>query len=191
MRLNQPAEGRILRLVLLSDTHLLESEIEVPLGDILIHAGDFSMFGTSLSVLNNFNEWLGALPHWHKIVIPGNHEFVLEADLKRRELLSHATVLINEAVTIEGLKIWGSPVTPPHSGAFGMWSAQQRRDLYNSIPADTDVLVTHGPPFGILDRADDSDSHNGDLELFNAVTRIRPHSARLRACAQRCRPLRH
>jgi Icc-related predicted phosphoesterase len=175
MKTAQQIEPRTLRLVLLSDTHLLEREIDVPNGDILIHAGDFSLFGNSLSVLENFNSWLGTLPHRHKIVVPGNHEFVLEADPSRRALLSNATVLMNEGVTIEGLNVWGSPVTPLYSGAFGIWAAQQRRNLYDSIPEDTDVLITHGPPFGILDRADSSQPYSGCQELLDAAMRIKPH----------------
>jgi Icc-related predicted phosphoesterase len=175
VKLEQLVEPRSLRLVLLSDTHLLEREIDVTPGDILIHAGDFTTFGNTIPALENFNRWLGTLPHRHKIVVPaGNHELVLEADPTRRKLLSHATVLLDEAVTIEGLRIWGSPVTPLYGGAFGLWSAQQRRALYNSIPKDTDVLVTHGPPLGIFDRGNESQSHDGCKELLEAVMRVKP-----------------
>src|ERR1700758_4971159 len=117
-----------LTLVLLSDTHELHQEVDVPDGDILIHAGDFTMLSRSLAAVEDFNNWLGELPHPHKIVVPGNHEFFLEADLSRRSLLSNATaVLINEAIDIEGLRFWGSPVTPLANAAFGMTSAEDRR----------------------------------------------------------------
>src|ERR1039457_3044860 len=87
-----------LRLVLLSDTHQLHREVEVPDGDVLIHAGDFTMFSKSMSAIGDFNTWLGELPHRHKIVVPGNHEFFLEADPSERFLLDNATVLINEGI---------------------------------------------------------------------------------------------
>jgi predicted phosphohydrolase len=164
-----------LRLVLLSDTHELHREIEVPYGDILIHAGDFTLFSRSLRAVEDFNTWLGELPHPHKIVVPGNHEFFLESDLSRLSLLSNATALINDAIEIEGgLRIWGSPVTPLFGTAFGMSSAEDRRQLYAKIPKNTDILITHVPPYGILDTAPDSGFHSGCRELFDTVMRVRP-----------------
>jgi Icc-related predicted phosphoesterase len=167
-------ERTALRLVLLSDTHQLHREVEVPDGDVLIHAGDFTMFSKSMSAIGDFNTWLGELPLRHKIVVPGNHEFFLEADPSQRSLLSNATVLINEGIEIDGLRIWGSPVTPLYGGAFGLSSAADRRRVYARIPEDTDVLITHGPPFGILDSSPDSGLHSGCRELFDAVMRLRP-----------------
>ncbi|HKO17534.1 MAG TPA: metallophosphatase domain-containing protein [Acidobacteriaceae bacterium] len=163
-----------LTLVLLSDTHELHSEIDrVPPGDTLIHAGDFTMFSRSLRAIVDFNHWLGELPYRHKIVVPGNHETFLQTDPGNRKLLSNATVLINEAVNIAGLRIWGSPVT--RSGpAFGVRSADERRLLYSSIPEHTDVLITHGPPFGVLDCDPGSPLHQGDPVLLEAVMRVRP-----------------
>ena len=70
-----------IRLVLLSDTHELHRKINVPDGDILIHAGDFTMLSKSLRAISDFNAWLGELPHRYKILVPGNHEYFLEADL--------------------------------------------------------------------------------------------------------------
>jgi Icc-related predicted phosphoesterase len=167
-------ERTALRLVLFSDTHQLHREVEVPDGDVLIHAGDFTMFSKSMSAIGDFNTWLGELPHQHKIVVPGNHEFFLEADPSERFLLDNATVLINEGIEIDGLRIWGSPVTPLYGGAFGLSSAADRRRVYTRIPEDTDVLVTHGPPYGILDFSRDSGLHSGCRELLDAVMRVRP-----------------
>jgi Icc-related predicted phosphoesterase len=163
-----------LRLVLISDTHQFHREIDMPDGDILIHAGDFTMFSESLEEVADFNSWLGELPHRHKIVVPGNHESFLEDDPSMCSLLSNATVLINEGIEIEGLRIWGSPVTPLYGVAFGLRSAKDRRKLYAQIPEDIDVLISHGPPFGILDTAPISGQHEGCLELLDAVRRVRP-----------------
>jgi Icc-related predicted phosphoesterase len=167
-------EGTTLCLVLLSDTHQLHREVEVPDGDIFIHAGDFTMFSESMDAVVDFNAWLGELPHRYKIVVPGNHEFFLEADPSERSLLSNATVLINERTQIEGLRIWGSPVTPLYGGAFGLSSAKDRNRLYAQIPEDIDVLITHGPPYGILDLGAGSHLHQGCPELLDAVMRVRP-----------------
>ncbi len=163
-----------IELVLLSDTHELHRELDVPYGDVLIYAGDFTMFNRSLRAIEDFNAWLGELPHRHKIVVPGNHEFFLESDPSRRSLLHNATVLINEGVEVHGLRIWGTPVTPLRGGAFGMSSAEDRRRLYGQIPVGTDILISHGPPHGILDSAPESGFHSGCTELFDAVMRLRP-----------------
>jgi Icc-related predicted phosphoesterase len=170
-----PKSKASLRLVLLSDTHQLHrGEVEVPDGDILIHAGDFTMFSKSMNAIVDFNQWLGELPHRFKVSVPGNHEFFLESDPSRHSLLDNATVLINEGIEIHGLRIWGSPVTPLYGGAFGMSSAADRKKLYGQIPTDTDVLVTHGPPYSILDIDGNSGLHSGCHELLDAVMRIRP-----------------
>jgi len=163
-----------IRLVLLSDTHELHREFYVPEGDILLHAGDFTLFSKSSRAIADFNDWLRELPHRHKLLVPGNHEFFLEEDGTRRSMLSNARVLINESVEIEGLRIWGSPVTPLYGGAFGMSSASDRKRLYAQIPDDINVLITHGPPFGILDSVPGTDQHSGCPELLEAVMRIRP-----------------
>ena len=167
-------ERTALRLVLLSDTHQLHREVEVPDGDIFIHSGDFTMFSRSIAEIADFNTWLGELPHQHKIVVPGNHEFFLEADPSKRSLLTNAIVLVNEGTESDGLRIWGSPVTPLYGGAFGLSSAADRRRLYAQIPQDTEVLITHGPPYGILDSSPDPGLHSGCHELLDAVVRIRP-----------------
>jgi Icc-related predicted phosphoesterase len=167
-------DRRSIRLVLLSDTHGLERELDVPPGDILIHAGDFTMFSKSLRAIEDLNKWLGEQPHRHRILVPGNHEFFLEADPSRRSLLSNATVLINEGIEIDGLRIWGSPVTPLSGVAFGIPSPGDRKKTYAQIPPGTHVLITHGPPFGILDSSPGSEFHSGCKELLAAVTKIAP-----------------
>ncbi|PYT99748.1 MAG: hypothetical protein DMG38_10550 [Acidobacteria bacterium] len=56
-----------------STTHKLHRDLDLPPGDILIHAGDFLFFGKQSSELRDFNDWLGELPHHFKLVVPGNH----------------------------------------------------------------------------------------------------------------------
>jgi Icc-related predicted phosphoesterase len=176
IRKKSPAAGQnpdSLTIVLISDTHELHREIEVPAGDILIHAGDFTMNSRSAEKLIDFNEWLGELPHADRVVIPGNHDSVVE-DASRRALITNATLLINASVEIIGLKFWGSPATPLLGEAFGVVSDTARAKVYSLIPADTDILVTHGPPYGILDQAPGSDRHEGCHQLFAAVQTLKP-----------------
>jgi Icc-related predicted phosphoesterase len=164
--------GRLMDLVILGDTHELHHEVEVPAGDLLIFTGDFTMFSKNLSAIESFNEWLGDLPHRWKLVVPGNHEFFLEADPDRRFLISNATVLIDEAIEINGLKVYGSPMTPLYGGAFGKVSAVDRYRHWERIPSDVNVLITHGPPLGALDRSPGQLEPMGDPELMARVKEL-------------------
>ena len=131
------------------------------------------MNSRSAEKLIDFNEWLGEQPHAYRVVIPGNHDSIVE-HASRRALITNATLLINETVEIMGLKFWGSPTTPLLGEAFGVVSDTVRARLYSRIAADTDILVTHGPPYGILDKAPGSDSPEGCHQLFAAVQRVKP-----------------
>jgi Icc-related predicted phosphoesterase len=132
-----------------------------------------TMNSKSAEKLIDFNEWLGEMPHAFRVVIPGNHDSVVE-DASRRALITNATLLINEIVEIMGLKLWGSPTTPHLGEAFGVVSDTVRAKLYSRIPADTDILVTHGPPYGILDQAPGSHHHEGCNQLLAAVRKVKP-----------------
>ena len=141
-----------MRIVCISDTHSLHDRITVPDGDILIHAGDCSKRGREIELVN-FNDWLGSLPHRHKILIAGNHDFLFEEDPSAAtKLITNATYLLDSGVEIEGLHIWGSPWQPWFfDWAFNLKRGEPLREKWALIPANTDVLVTHGPPYGYLD----------------------------------------
>jgi len=81
---------------------------------------------------------------------------------------------IDAGIEIEDIRIWGSPVTPLYGGAFGMSSGSDRKRVWAKIPDGTDILITHTPPFGFLDREAGSDEHQGCLGLMEAVLRVRP-----------------
>jgi len=142
-----------MRLVCLSDTHSLHRSIPaIPDGDVLIHAGDCLGAGT-LDNVEDLNDWLGTLPHRHKIVIAGNHDWVFQEtpDLAR-EALSNATYLEDSGIEIDGIRFWGSPWTPTFMDwAFMLDRGQPLHKKWQQIPESTDVLITHGPPRGIGD----------------------------------------
>ena len=121
----------------------------------------------------HFDIWLGELPHRHKIVIPGNNDYLLE-EPKERKVITNAMLLVDSGVEIEGLKVWGSPVTPLYGGAFGMSRPEDRKKLWASIPEGLDILVTHTPPFAILDHSLPSGPREGCPYLFAEVFRARP-----------------
>jgi Icc-related predicted phosphoesterase len=93
---------------------------------------------------------------------------------KNRSLIKNATLLVNSGVVIEGIRIWGSPVTPLPGVAFGMPDAAERKKLWAKIPTGTDILITHCPPYGILDQETGSELHQGCHELREALLRVRP-----------------
>ena len=145
-----------MRLVCISDTHSLHWRIQdIPAGDVLIHAGDCLGAGTLDNVVD-FNDWLGTLPHKHKIVIAGNHDWIFqEAKTFAIEALTNAIYLEDSGTVIDGVNFWGSPWTP----TFMDWAFMRDRgtpinDRWEEIPIDTDVLITHGPPKGIADEVD-------------------------------------
>lgn len=146
----------------------------MPRASAYLCGGDFTMFSKPRSSIIDFNTWLGELGA-PVILIPGNHESFLEEDPSKRSLISNATVLINESVEIlGGLKVWGSPVTPLHGGAFGMSNPSDRRRLYTTIPEDTEIIITHTPAYGILDSTPQGNYNAGCMELLEAIQRVQP-----------------
>jgi Icc-related predicted phosphoesterase len=141
-----------MKIVCISDTHSLHRQFQIPEGDILLHAGDVSKRGR-LPEIVEFNDWLGTLPHPHKIIIAGNHDFLFEQEpLVAKSLISNAIYLEDSGVEIAGLKIWGSPMSPWFfDWAFNRERGEEIRRHWQMIPSDTQILITHGPPFGILD----------------------------------------
>jgi Icc-related predicted phosphoesterase len=162
------------RVVIISDTHNLHRSIKVPDGDILIHAGDLTRRG-DLADVHDFNAFLGTLPHRHKVVIAGNHDFCFESDpAAAAGALTNCIYLQDAAVTIEGLQIYGSPWQPWfHDWAFNLPRGRRLQEKWQQIPPGTDILITHGPPFGIGDRVW-SGEQVGCEDLLAAVERLRP-----------------
>ncbi len=160
-----------MRIVCLSDTHG-NTDLEVPPGDLLVHTGDHSRRG-SVKELEQAARWLQALPHPHKVVIAGNHDFALQAsEVWTRDLFSPMTYLLDEEVSINGLRIWGSPWTPTFGGVWA-FQAPKLGEIWDSMPAGIDLLLTHGPPHGVLDRTF-SGSAAGCKALAAKVAQVRP-----------------
>lgn len=147
----------MIKLIAISDTHGAYYQLgDLPKGDILVHAGDWTYHSSHLDTIS-FLKWIQTQPHKHKIFIAGNHETWVEknpevfAQLKN-EYAPDCIYLNDSGVEVEGLKIWGSPVTP----YFLDWAFNRERgpDIqahWDKIPDDTNVLITHGPIVGILD----------------------------------------
>jgi hypothetical protein len=160
-----------MRICIISDTHELEREVSIPPCEVLAHCGDWSFFGKSEQAMDRFCGWFAEQPARYRVITCGNHEYPVEADpLKWRRRLSdaNATLLLNEGITIEGINLWASPITPLSGGAFGLSSEAERERVFNTIPGDTDILISHIPPLGILDGG------AGCPALRRAVIRVKP-----------------
>lgn len=168
-----------MRIVCVSDTHSRHDQLCVPDGDVLVHAGDATMAGR-VEEIARFNHWLGTLPHRHRIFVAGNHDLLFESDPGLAEsLITNATYLRDGAVTVGGLKFYGSPWQPWFlDWAFNLRRGPEIKRKWDLIPDDTDVLITHGPPHGILDLVprDAPPGHEiiGCEELLRAIGRIEP-----------------
>lgn len=164
-----------MKIVCLSDTHMAHRKVNVPDGHILIHAGDFSRNGTA-SEIAEIDHWLGGLPHPHKIIIAGNHEAKLQQNPALRKGFRHAIYLEDDLIEIQGLRIWGSPWSALfRNGAF-MAPEADLDGIYSRIPENIDILVTHGPAFGVLDTTlyRGKPKHVGSRALADHLQRIRP-----------------
>ena len=172
-----------MKIFAISDTHGRHEKVLIPEGtDMLIHAGDFS--NTKLPAMNSnevntFLIWLEQQPVKYKVIIAGNHDTSIESrfftkkDFKNRGII----YLEHESIEIEGIKIFGSPYTPEfHNWAFNRTRAKLGK-IWDSIPDDTDILITHGPPKGILDSASRDKNLNenvGCSALLKKVLKIQP-----------------
>jgi Icc-related predicted phosphoesterase len=167
-----------MKIVCISDTHNCNEQISVPDGDILIHAGDATTAG-NFEQIKEFGSWFGSLPHKHKIFIAGNHDWLFETNnsFARTLLDDSITYLQDSNVVIEGFKIYGSPWQPRFfDWAFNLNRGAELAKKWELIPADTDILITHGPPHGILDEVERQywTENTGCEELLKRVEIIKP-----------------
>lgn len=167
-----------------SDTHTFEDMLTIPDNiDIVLFSGDCSnprnTLDNSFEVLR-FLKWYGQLPIKYKIFVAGNHDVSIERKLvNQQDFINNDIIhLWNDIVNIENLKIYGSPYTP----SFGIgWAFNKDRakigQIWDTIPEDTDIIVTHGPPKGVLDLYYDRENKLeffGDLALKKRIRQINP-----------------
>jgi Icc-related predicted phosphoesterase len=184
-----------LRFVCISDTHCQIHKIKIPNGDILIHTGDLTFRGNIVEISKELRALEKLKSRFaHIIVTPGNHDWLFERNFSlAQEMCAKAgvTLLLDSSVTIDSIKIYGSPWQPEFmSWAFNLPRGEKLKDRWDLIPADTDILITHSPPHGVLDevkrveyypaqssgksRFIERVEHVGCEELMKAVGRIKP-----------------
>ncbi|OCL08398.1 Metallo-dependent phosphatase [Glonium stellatum] len=190
------------RFVCISDTH--NQTPKLPRGDVLVHAGDLSNQG-SISELRKTVAWLEKADFEAKIVIAGNHDITLDSQFYEKHWSlfhnqhrqdpgacqrlfidsSSITYLKHEAATIRlqaptgphtEFKVFGSPYSPVLSTWAFQYSEAEGVKLWDSIPLDTDVVVTHTPPKNHRDATGRGHS-TGCEALRQALWRVRPRLA--------------
>lgn len=143
------------RICFISDTHTYHRELVIPECDILVHSGDYSFTGT-IAEVNSFMTWFSEQKCSHRIVVNGNHEkiFWRNPSLFMSLIPDNVIYLEDAAITVGGLNFYGSP----HTREFGGWAypymtQDEAQYIWDKVPTDTDILVTHMPPYGIRDGA--------------------------------------
>lgn len=157
-----------MRILHISDTHGLHRKPILPEADVLVHSGDFTFAGAE-SEAYDFMEWLIGLPYANKVFIAGNHDDCMFGADSISGLPANVHYLCNSGVTLCGISFYGVPLL------MGDILSGDYDAMIGKIPDKTDVLITHQPPFGILDGSDrDKSAHYGDRLLLERVGTVRP-----------------
>lgn len=174
-----------MKIVFFSDPHGKHHEMILPEADMAICCGDISGRGAKFEV-QDFLEWFAGQPHKHKVMIAGNHDFWFEPGNPRnttlmpgvnpRDIIPEGIIYLeDEHVTIEGIKIFGSPWTPWfHDWAFNARRGDEIKKHWDLIEPGTDIVITHGPPSNThLERCRGGDMV-GCVDLSNRLKEIEP-----------------
>lgn len=173
-----------LKILIISDTHNnhrgVEKKLGLPPADFIIHCGDITGSGSEYHT-RDFLDWFSGLHQFdHKIFIAGNHDWLFESTpgLAKEIVSEYENIhyLEDSGIELWGVKFWGSPVTKP----FNNWAfnrpEEKLKQHWDAIPKDTDVLITHGPPYMLMDYSESgSAEHTGSESLYWTVfDRVRP-----------------
>lgn len=175
------------RITFISDTHTKHDKVSGFLtgGDILVHAGDLTSRGY-ITEIENFMKWYDKIDNYDtKVFICGNHDFGFQDENEKVKglLTGYKTIdyLEDELMMVGGenyedmIKIWGTPWQPEfHNWAFNLPRGEKIKEKWDMIPANTDILITHGPPMGKLDYVPYNNINVGCEELMKRVQEIKP-----------------
>ncbi len=170
----------------ISDTHSKHKYLNdlLPGGPMIIHCGDISTRGYEHEIID-FLKWFEQLPYAHRIFVGGNHDFFLQDNPKKMlELLKeHAPnvhYLNDTSVIIEGIKIHGSPIQPAfYNWAFNRERGEDIKKHWGMIHKNTDILITHGPAYGLHDYVVRDHKHVGCQDLLEKIMEVKP---KIHAC---------
>lgn len=170
-----------MKITFISDTHNKHKQITHALvgGDVLIHAGDLSSMGYEHEIAE-FCHWFDEIDNYdHKIFIAGNHDWGFQTNVENAMEIVNSyktiTYLQDDWVEIDGVKIYGSPWQPRfYDWAFNADRGADIQQHWNKIPLDTDILITHGPAYGFVDRVIGRDEYLGCSDLQVTIQDIKP-----------------
>lgn len=179
-----------MKITFISDTHSKHNQVtsSLPGGDVLIHAGDISNRGYRTEI-QDFIKWFSKIENYtHKIFIAGNHDFGCQDEVLAVEELLRlnpgSEYLYDDLFLIgkdeddydDMVKVWGSPWQPEfYNWAFNLpRQGAELKEVWNMIPLDVDILVTHGPPHGHLDYVDYAKQNVGCELLRERIDLIKP-----------------
>lgn len=167
----------MIRVCAISDIHNKLSQVKIPDCDVLLIAGDLTGMGTRPE-LSKFNHDLIKIKQRGIIVVcvAGNHDFLFEQQSEyAKSLIPNVKHYLDDSsVTVNGIKIHGSAWTPWfYDWAFNAQRGADIKKHWDLVPQDTDILITHGPPYGILDKTPQGEKV-GCQDLLDAVLRIKP-----------------
>ena len=173
-----------MKITFISDTHTFmydnnHKELILEKGDILCFSGDIMSSGFNEGELIHFLKWIAKQPFIYKIFIAGNHDRLLEDNpVLSEEIISQyqtdgVIYLKNSSFEYNGFKFYGTPYQPYFCGwAYNISDSEKLINNYRCIPDDVDVLLTHCPPYGILDQSHKpnylnptGEEHLGSIEL--------------------------
>lgn len=179
---------------------------KLPGGDLLIHSGDFTSIGREHEV-KDFIKWFNGIDNYmYKIFIAGNHDLSFDSDVLFRDksvyfdrkqyfeppvvgkpewlekliptgLNPNVFYLEDSFVTLDDIKIWGSPITPTfgYGWAFNKDRGHDITQVWNNIPNDTDIVITHGPIYGYRDKTYRTYENVGCADLLHKLNEVKPH----------------
>jgi Icc-related predicted phosphoesterase len=173
---------REIKIVALSDTHGHHRAVNVPDGDVLVFAGDLMTCGRKFSEVRDFADWFNKQPHDNKILIAGNHDHFFEhSPATCIAQFQNVHYLNDSGINIRGWNFWGSPIQPWFCNwAFNRYRGPDIKKHWDKIPDNTDILITHGPPYGFGDYCNPMPKYNfagdkvGCYDLLDAVKRVKP-----------------
>ena len=131
-----------MNITCISDLHNEWEKVNISQCDILIIAGDMGLI--NIQQMNSFLEWLHKIDAKYKIIIPGNHDLLLEEGgfhFFEDSLKDNEYILINQKLVLEDIKFWGSPYTPEFMNWAFMLPDNELSRYWDLIPDDTDILI--------------------------------------------------
>jgi Icc-related predicted phosphoesterase len=173
-----------MKITMISDTHNKHKYItdDLPGGDLLIHAGDISSMGYEHEI-REFCKWYNSLDNYtHKVFIAGNHDWGFQINTEKvKEILDfygNITYLQDNDVLVGDklVSVYGSPWQPEfYNWAFNLErKGDELKEKWDNIPSNTDILITHGPAYGYVDRVIGRTEHLGCELLTDRIKEIKP-----------------